>query len=98
MSVTDFSPYINLHESIYENPKTFALADILSQDRNTIVGMLPRLWLWCRRRGSPVVNLPPAALARVMDWDKKPELLQEALIRTGWLDRADDGTIMMHDW
>ena len=89
--------WIELHQAVARHPKTYTLAQILSQRRSTIIGMLCLLWLWALDNKTPKVNISPAALADITDWPGDCELLQKAMVSCGWLDVTDEG-LVIHDW
>lgn len=36
--------------------------------------------------------------SRAAQWDGDPEKLAKTLIRAGWIDEKEDGTLEIHDW
>jgi len=49
------------------------------------------------KRGN-VGRHPDAAIARAIGWDQDPEVLIEALVESGWLDRCPCHRLRVHDW
>ena len=37
-------------------------------------------------------------ISRAAQWDGDPEKLAKTLIRAGWIDEKEDGTLEIHDW
>jgi hypothetical protein len=88
--------WIELHDTLGSHRKTYALADALDIPQYAAVGILGLLWTWALNsaQDGDLSKFPPHAIARAAFWQKKPELLTEALIECGWLD-AD---MRLHDW
>lgn len=82
------------------HPKTYALAKALSIRLAEAVGLLEMLWHQTSQltpRGD-IGSLPDEAIARGMDWHKKPSVLIEALIKQGWINSNEDHRLIVHDW
>lgn len=86
--------------NVHTNPKLFDLADALKLDPDTTVGKLSRLWAWAAQTENAkghLGNIPAGELADIMRWKKKPEVLLDALIVCGFIERDESG-ISIHDW
>ena len=65
-----------------------------------ICGLLERLWHFTATsapRGD-VGRFSDADIAVMAGWRGKPEVLIDALVTAGWLDRDDEFRLLVHDW
>lgn len=90
------------------HPKMQDLAERISLPLYAAVGIMECLWHYAGNytpKGD-LGRVTDAAIARAVDWRKKPELLIEALVASGWI---DDGSrpgqewaaayrLVIHDW
>lgn len=68
--------------------------------RRDTIGLLAMFWTWALK-ASPdgeITNFPPRAIADATDWNHKPQTLIDALIKSKWVDKSDDGKLTIHDW
>lgn len=82
------------------HPKMHALAARLSLPLYAAVGLLEMLWHYVgdyAPRGD-IGRVDDAAIARGVDWRKKPEELIRALVETRWLDPSQEHRFLIHDW
>lgn len=88
--------WIEVHDTLREHRKTYALASALRVSQPTAIGHLVSLWTWAinNAQDGDLSCFPADAIARACFWDKKPSLLIEALQECGFVTR--DMTI--HDW
>ena len=49
-------------------------------------------------RPASLVDITPRMISRAAQWDGDPEKLAKTLIRAGWIDEKEDGTLEIHDW
>jgi len=84
------------------HPKLQQLAEALGINEAWAVGLLELLF-HVTARYAPQGNIgkwSDTAIAAHLRWPKKerPEILIEALISTGWLDRDPDHRLLVHEW
>lgn len=82
------------------HPKMHALATALDLELPTVVGMMEMLWHFAGQntpRGD-IGSVRIKSIAAAMEWHKKPELLIDALVRTGWMDVDPLHGLIIHDW
>lgn len=82
-----------------EHPKIRLLSDRISQPHLYVVGLLESLWHWAAiyaQNGD--VTRYVSVLASAIRHDGDSAELVEALISSGWLDRLEDGRVLIHDW
>lgn len=92
--------YIEAHQSLLTHRKTLRLVRLLGIDKYGVGGRLVALWHWA------IDNAPDGdlgadcadILAEVMGWDGEPERLMDALTQVGYVDRAENGAYLLHDW
>lgn len=92
--------YIEAHQSLLTHRKTLRLVRLLGIDKYGIAGRLVALWHWA------IDNAPDGdlgadcadILSEVMGWDADPECLMDALTQVGYVDRAENGSYLLHDW
>lgn len=95
-------PWIQVYSNLPYHPKTSRLADELkltsaAVNPNAIaVGMLISLWTWAVQNAynGDLSKCSARAIADACQCKKKPEVLLNALLTSGWLD--EDMTL--HDW
>lgn len=82
------------------HPKILRLAAELAIARNEARGLC--MSLWCAvAQDCPDGRLgdrTAAEVAYLADYDRDPEPLLDAMLRLGLLDRAEDGSLWVHDW
>lgn len=64
------------------------------------VGYLVDLWIATAvsRPDGVLAGWGPADIAEEVDWTGDPEILIGALVESGFIDRRDDGVVVVHDW
>jgi len=93
--------WVESHQEIARHPKTKRLARALDISIPTTVGHLHILWHWCLdfAQDGDVTEFWADTIADAAMWEGDPETFALALVNTGWLDDAGDGSrIMIHDW
>jgi hypothetical protein len=82
------------------HPKLVRLARALGVRRYVAVGVLQSLWDWAGRfcPTGDVGRHGFDVMADGIDYDGDPAELVDALVDTGWLDRFDDGRVLLHAW
>jgi hypothetical protein len=104
--------WIELHQGLYRHRKVARLARLLSEDARMADLALPpdvmrlvagahvsSLWLWCLDNApdGDFSKLTPEEIALGAEWNGDPDLLVDALIHSGFVDR-DDEVVVLHDW
>ena len=92
--------WIQVHQTLKDHRKLFDAADELEVSPPHMMGLLVSFWLWALDN-APSGNLEgitPRMIARAAQWEGQAEKLTTALIRAGWLDEKDGGTLEIHDW
>lgn len=92
----DRSPWFELHLSVSQHRKTWALAGELSVERATALGYIVSLWCWAleQAQDGDLTRFTDRALADATGWRKAPGKLVAALVTAGYLD-ADR---RLHEW
>ena len=102
--------WVSAHEGVRDHPKTRALARQLQCSRHEAIGILVTLWLWGLNNADRDGNILSATADDIADGimyrgqsagqsaHEAAEHLLESLISTGWIDVADDGHFILHDW
>lgn len=102
--------WVSAHEGVRDHPKTRALARKLQCSRHEAIGILVTLWLWGLNNADRDGNILSATADDIADGimyrgqsagqsaHEAAEHLLESLISTGWIDVADDGHFILHDW
>ncbi len=82
------------------HPKTLLLASELSMPRYAVVGLLESLWHFTARYtpSGNVGKFDNKLIAVSIDWDRDPDELIAALVRTGWLDEDPTHRLIVHHW
>jgi DnaD/phage-associated family protein len=91
--------WIELHETLPEHKKIYALMDELKVDQLKAIGIVTRLWLWAIRQAGDgdLAGYPPKAIANAIGWKKSPKSLFDGLVEAGFVD-IGEGTCALHDW
>lgn len=95
-------PWIQVYSNLPHHPKVSSLADELdlsSAAVNTNVvaaGILVCIWTWAIQNAydGDLTKCSARTIADAAQWKKSPEVLWNALVKTGWID-ADR---KLHDW
>lgn len=92
--------WLKVDQTLKDHRKILDVADELEIQPPYLMGLLISFWLWALDN-APSGNLEgitPRMIARAAQWDGPAEKFTAALIRAGWLDEKDDGTLEIHDW
>lgn len=91
--------WVESHQELWRHPKTKKLARLLGVSVPTAVGHLHGLWYWALdfADDGAVSQFDAEEIADAVMWDGEPQQLVEALEKSGFLDRNDDG-LFLHDW
>lgn len=82
------------------HPKTYLLAETLGVRLPEAVGILEMLWQHTAQHTpcGDIGSLPDRAIAAAVEWHRRPEVLIDALVSCGWLERSELYRIFVHDW
>lgn len=88
--------WIEVHDTLREHHKTYALAASLKLEQFAAVGLMVSLWTWAinHAQDGDLSKFPPAAIASACHWKKKPDALLSALIECEFV----TDTMQIHDW
>jgi hypothetical protein len=98
-------PYVPIDPNIDDHERTQALIDALAPHTSIpeafLVEIPQKIIKHCGRGNVDGVlgNLSAKAIARLCCWPGDPDVLRDALIATGWLDRdPETGELAVHNW
>lgn len=95
--------WIELHEYVWNHPKTVMLSHLLGISKTYAVAHMAKLWTWCIRYApdgrlhNNSVGIPSEILAESADYNGNAQNFVEALIKSGYVDQTDEG-LVIHDW
>lgn len=91
--------FLEVHQSLRDHRKIFILATELDMPEAHVAGHCVFLWLWS------IDNVEDGTLPgsermveRAAGWQGEPGAFIAAMIVAGMLDRAEDGSLSIHDW
>lgn len=95
-------PWIQVYSNLLHHPKTSTFSDALALKSSDVnieaiaVGMLVSLWTWAVQNApnGDLSSVNDRTIAREAQWKRRPEMLVDALQKSGFLD-ADR---KLHDW
>ena len=96
--------WVPVQDSLPEHPKTKRLARRWGVSRAEVVGHLTMLWLWAVRYApsGDLSALTDAEIAEAAGHEQREGSCHEGFVadleEVGWLGRADDGRLVIHDW
>lgn len=92
--------WIESHQELGRHPKTKRLARLLNISLPTAVGHLQFLWWWALdyAQDGCLGRFDAADIADAALWEGDPGTFIEALCEAGFLDRTDEGSLVIHDW
>lgn len=102
--------WVSAHEGVRDHPKTRALSRKLQCSRHEAIGILVTLWLWGLNNADREGNVMNATADDIADGimyrgqstgqtaQEAAEHLMDSLISSGWIDVAEDGHFILHDW
>lgn len=64
------------------------------------IGIVVSVWLWAAQNATDgdLSDYAPEDIADAIGWKKPAGKLLDALVDTGFIDRAEDGSLTIHDW
>lgn len=92
--------WLQVHQTLKDHRKLFDAADQLEVEPPHMMGLLVSFWLWALDNAptGSLVDITPRMISRAAQWNGDPEKLAKTLIRAGWIDEKEDGTLEIHDW
>lgn len=92
--------WIESHQTLAGHPKTRKLAHLLSLSKPAAIGHLHCFWWWAldySDDGSLHAH-ESIDIAIGAEWEGDPDEFVDAMVRVGFIDQDDDGTLCVHDW
>lgn len=64
------------------------------------IGIVVSVWLWAAQNATDgdLSEYAPEDIADAIGWKKSADKLLDALVSAGFIDRAEDGSLSIHDW
>lgn len=92
--------YVKCFDSIREHPKMYALSEALKIPDYAAIGIIMGVSLWGARntKDGEITGIPPRAIADAIHWKKKPEILIQALVDCGFIDKSENGRSFLHEF
>jgi hypothetical protein len=103
--------WIEVHQELWNHPKTRAMANALKINPSYAGGLLCRFWCWAVDAARPdgdISHLTPGDIASATGWTKSPKILFAALTTvyrdppyecdSAWVDDLGNGKYRIHDW
>lgn len=92
--------WLQVHQTLKDHRKLFDAADELEISPPHMMGLLISFWMWAidNTPTGSLEGITPRMISRAAQWDGEAEKLANALIRAGWIDEKDNGTLEIHDW
>ena len=78
-------------------PDHYKTKILLKIGGHAAVFSLLKLWSQCQFRKSERIEKPKEIIAAIADWDGDPQLLESALIQSGYA-RRDGDCFILHQW
>lgn len=91
--------YVPCYSTIKEHRKTYILAETLKIENYAAVGLVMCLSTWAAEytQNGNITDFPPRAIATACGWSKRPDTLMQALLKSGYIDKTDEG-MFVHDY
>lgn len=92
--------WIESHQTLAGHPKTRKLALLLGISKPAAIGHLHCFWWWALDYSDDgsLEDHEPIDIAIGAEWDGDPDAFVDAMVRVGFIDRADDECLSVHDW
>jgi hypothetical protein len=92
--------WIESNQELGRHPKMKKLARLLSISWPEAVGYLHYLWWWALdyAQDGDLSKYEYGDIADAVLWQGDPEIFVNALIESGFLDKTEDGGLIIHDW
>ena len=83
-----------------ESMKFRKLQRRLGVSRAVVVGTLELLWIATQKNAprGDIGKYTDEEIAIECDWEDEPEILVDALVDCGWIDRCNTHRLVIHDW
>jgi len=94
------SIFVQLDICLPRHPKFLRLCRATSMSEPEALGTLGFLWMLAAEvaEDGKLGDFDPGDLERLLRWDGEAGDLVAALVRCGWLDQHEDGSLRVHDW
>lgn len=90
------------HQTLAKHPKTLKLSSLIKCERRYAVGLLHDLFSWgldSAKADGTLPGLRAEEIASALDYSgKKGVAVVNALVESGYLERAENGEFRIHDW
>lgn len=92
--------WIESHQSLLGHRKTGRISRRLGISKVTAIGHLHCLWWWCLDNADDgdLTRIDVEDIAEGACWEGDAQQFLDALIYAEFVDRNDDGVIVLHDW
>lgn len=92
--------WIESHQELARHPKTKRLARSLGAEVPAVIGYLHLLWWWALDYApdGSLEKYDAGDIADAVLWQREPGEFVEAMVKAGFFDRLDDGSLLIHDW
>jgi DnaD/phage-associated family protein len=92
--------WIELHQSLPTHRKTMEAADLLNISPVQLVGHMTCFWLWALDNAPDgrLEHASPRTISRAAQWSGDCAGFVDILEQVGFLERAGDGVLEIHDW
>lgn len=92
--------WIESNQELGRHPKTKKFARLLAISLPEAVGYLHYLWWWALdfAQNGNLSKYDAADIADAILWEREPSVLMDALADAGFVDRDDNGELIIHDW
>ena len=92
--------WIESNQELGRHPKMKKLARLLSISWPEAVGYLHYLWWWALdfAQDGDLSKYDANDISDAVLWKRDPEELYNALIEAGFIDKMEDGSLVIHDW
>jgi hypothetical protein len=97
--------WIESHQELRDHPKTKKAARLLGIHVAQVLGHLHCLWWWCldHAQDGNLTGYDTEEIADAAAWDGEGDLIDAFLTcgksgKPGFLERTDDGRLLVHDW
>jgi hypothetical protein len=97
--------WIESHQELRDHPKTKKAARLLGIHVAQVLGHLHCLWWWCldHAQDGDLTGYDTEEIADAAAWDGEGDLIAAFLTcgksgKPGFLERTDDGELLVHDW
>lgn len=92
--------WIESHQGLARHPKTLKLARKLNVHVAQAIGHLHMFWWWALdyAQDGDLSHCDPEDIAIAADWPEDADFFVESMVEVGFIDRDNDGLLIIHDW